>query len=65
MTIGTLYTGMDEQETMGQQLNHTLQENINRCIVLNTEARMEIDDIEHKYVPQGNPVEVGLLKYLI
>mmetsp|Transcript_65509 Transcript_65509/g.90552 ORF Transcript_65509/g.90552 Transcript_65509/m.90552 type:complete len:226 (-) Transcript_65509:1982-2659(-) len=24
MTIGTLYTGMDEQETMGQQLNHTL-----------------------------------------
>lgn len=26
---------------------------------------MEIDDSEHKFVPQGNAVEVGLLKYLI
>jgi len=25
---------------------------------------MEIDDNEHKFVPQGNAVEVGLLKYL-
>lgn len=26
---------------------------------------MEIDDTEHKFVPQGNAVEVGLLRYLI
>jgi len=64
MTVATLFTGCEEQDTSGQQLNHTLQENINRCIILNCEARMEINDDEHKYVPQGNAVEVGLLKYL-
>lgn len=66
MTVATLFTGCVEQEDVtGMQLNHTLAENINRCIVLNCESRMEIDDAEHKYVPQGSACEVGLLKYLI
>lgn len=64
MTVTTLFTGCEEQDTTGQQLNHTLQEAINRCIILNCESRMEIDDNEHKYVAQGNAVEVGLLNYL-
>lgn len=50
MNLTTLYTGGDEQEISGYQLNHTLQENLNRCIILNCESRMEIDDNEHKYV---------------
>lgn len=65
MTVGTLYTGLSDQGTDDQQLNHTLSEIINRSIILNTESRMEIDDNDHKYKPQGNSVEVGLLKYLI
>mmetsp|Transcript_13741 Transcript_13741/g.9718 ORF Transcript_13741/g.9718 Transcript_13741/m.9718 type:complete len:335 (+) Transcript_13741:790-1794(+) len=65
MTVGTLYAGLADQSTDDQQLNHTLSEIINRSIILNTEARMEIDDLEHKYKPQGNAVEVGLLRYLI
>jgi hypothetical protein len=32
--------------------------------VLNTDAKMEIDDEKHIYIPKGNPVEEGLLKYL-
>lgn len=34
------------------------------CIILNTDARMEMDDKNHCYAPQGNPVEVGLLNFL-
>lgn len=35
-----------------------------QCIILNTEARMEMDDKNHCYIPEGNPVEVGLLNFL-
>ena len=34
------------------------------CIIMNSDARMEMSDADHKYVPCGNPVEVSLLKFL-
>jgi magnesium-transporting ATPase (P-type) len=35
-----------------------------QCIIFNTEARIEMDDKNHCYIPEGNPVEVGLLNFL-
>jgi len=38
---------------------------INECIILNSDARMEINDKTQTYVPKGSPVEVGMLSFLI
>ena len=35
------------------------------CIMLNTDAKMEINDDDHRYEPSGGPIEVALLNFLI
>ena len=65
MRVGSLYIGNSMQDTSNLELNHELNKTFQNCILLNTEARMEMGDDEHKYIPSGSPVEVGLLKFLI
>ena len=38
---------------------------IQNLVVLNSEARMEIGDEDHKYCPKGSAVEVGLFEFLL
>ena len=65
MRIGSLYIGNSMQDTDNLELNHELNKIFQQCLILNTDARMEMDDDEHVFVPHGSPVEVGLLKFLI
>jgi magnesium-transporting ATPase (P-type) len=46
-------------------MNQRLKEMIIRCIILNSDVRIEIHDAEQEYTVNGNPVEVGLFNYLI
>jgi len=65
MRVGSLYIGNAMQDTSNPELNHELMKVFQNCLLLNTEARMEMGDDDHKYTPKGSPVEVGLLKFLI
>ena len=65
MRVGTLHIGNALQDTSNLELNHELKKIFENCIILNTEARMEMEDEQGKYQPCGSPVEVGLLKFLI
>ena len=65
MRVGSLYIGNAMQDTSNLELNHELMKVFQSCLLLNTEARMEMGDDDHKYVPRGSPVEVGLLRFLI
>jgi magnesium-transporting ATPase (P-type) len=42
-----------------------LKEIIKECIVSNTDVRIECNDEECKYEPMGQPLEVGLIQFLI
>ncbi len=35
------------------------------CIISNTEARVEINDDDHRYEPAGCPLEVSMLNFLV
>ena len=65
MRVGSLYIGNSMQDTSNLELNHELNKVFQNCLLLNTEARMEMGDDDVKYTPQGSPVEVGLLRFLI
>ena len=65
MRVGSLYIGNGMQDTSNLELNHELNKVFQNCLLLNTEARMEMGDDDVKYTPQGSPVEVGLLRFLI
>ena len=65
MRVGSLYIGNAMQDTDNLELNIELNKTFQNCILLNTDARMEMGDDDHKYIPSGSPVEVGLLKFLI
>jgi len=65
MRVGSLFIGGAFQDTDNLELNHELNKTFQTAIILNTEARMEMHDDDKKFVPQGSPVEVGLLKFLI
>lgn len=38
---------------------------IRECIISNTDVRIETNDVEVKYVPKGQALEVGLIQFLI
>jgi magnesium-transporting ATPase (P-type) len=77
MDIATLHIGnetyfdVDKQlPGQGLELNRALLKTFQHCVLLNTEARMEMADTGEKgappvYFPSGSPVEVGLFRYLI
>lgn len=35
------------------------------CIMLNTEAHIEMNDEDHRYEPCGSPLEKGMLNFLV
>ena len=77
--IDTLYIGNTLYENVASrkageelELNRELMKLFQHCVLLNTEARMEMADSNEidpnappLYYPSGSPVEVGLFKYLI
>jgi len=65
MNVQTFHAGGDFQENAHPSMNQELFQTIKSLIVLNTDARMEIEDMSSAFVPQGSPVEVGLLRFLI
>ena len=79
MDIATLYIGNTLYEDVSKrgegndlELNRALLKNFRHCVLLNTEARMEMADSNDadpfappQYFPSGSPVEVGLFKWLI
>lgn len=71
MSIGSLFLGSHMQlniDTLAHEdgdINPDLRETFYQCLILNTVARMEVDDDAAVFVPQGSPVEVGLLYFLI
>jgi hypothetical protein len=42
-----------------------LKEIIKECIISNTDVRIECNDTECTYEPMGQPLEVGLINFLI
>ena len=38
---------------------------VKECLVSNTDVRIETDDDNCKYEPHGQPLEVGLIKFLL
>ena len=38
---------------------------VKEAIISNTDIRVETDDKELKYVPKGQPIEVGMIRFLI
>ena len=79
MDIATLYIGNTLYEDVSKrgegndlELNRALLKNFRHCVLLNTEARMEMADSNDadpfappQYFPSGSPVEVGLFRWLI
>lgn len=50
---------------MGLEIPTELKEIIKECIISNTDVRIECNDEECKYEPAGQPLEVGLIQFLI
>lgn len=65
MHVGMFYSGSTKQKAKFPEMNNQLFRSVQDAIVLNTEGRMEMCDQEHKYKPEGSPVEVGMLRFLI
>jgi magnesium-transporting ATPase (P-type) len=65
LEVKLIHAGMDMHQETNPELHVSLSNLITQAIILNTDARMEMDDKTHHYIPVGNSVEVGLLKYLI
>ena len=64
MRVDKFCAGQTMHQIDALQINFELFSFIQQVIILNSDARMEMDDKEHKYVPCGSPVEVALLKFL-
>ena len=77
MEVATLHIGtythehVDKRHEGGEIEMHVgLFENLKLCVLLNTDARMEMADVGEdgappEYKPSGSPVEVGLFRWLI
>ena len=65
MRVGTFWAANASQQTVGPNLSADVMQTINECIILNSDARMEINDRTQCYVPKGSPVEVGMLGFLM
>lgn len=47
------------------QVNRSLREMLQECILCNTDVRIETDDVKSMYVPNGQGLEVGMINFLI
>jgi len=65
MRVVTFQAGVEEYNPKNPQINQVLLSLIKQLIILNTEAKMEIEDESNSFVPKGSPVEVALLNFLI
>lgn len=59
---GKTYDLTKEQCEIAQ--TESISKKITDSILINNDAKMEMDDTDYKYKPDGNPCEVGMLKYL-
>lgn len=65
MKVEKLWAGQSIHYVDSLELNIELSLFIQQAIILNTDARMEMNDEEHTYVPKGSGVEIALLNFLI
>ena len=81
MEVATLHIGTYTHEGVAErkeggafggeiEMHMGLFENLKLCVLLNTDARMEMADVGEdgappEYKPSGSPVEVGLFRWLI
>jgi len=69
MTVRSIFINGQTYEISSKQEcsivnNEAISKLITDSILINNDAKMEMDDSDYKYKPDGNPCEVGMLKYL-
>lgn len=65
LVVRKLHIGQCFQDVARPEINLELFHNMADLIAMNTNARMEMNDEDAKYVPQGDIIEVALLNFLI
>jgi magnesium-transporting ATPase (P-type) len=65
MRVDKFYAGSGFHNISNLEINVDLFQTIQQGIILNSDARMEMSDETHQYVPEGGSVEVALMKFLI
>ena len=65
MTVSTFFVGVSKSILWNPEISQEILRLIYDCILLNTEAHIEINDDDHRYEPIGSPIEVGMFNYLI
>lgn len=51
-------------DQLGNELTSNFKDIIKECIIACSDVRIEINDFA-RYEPQGNPIEVGMINFLI
>lgn len=65
LKVEKLHIGSRFHKVDSPQINLQLFNFLADLIIMNTDARVEMSDNDHKYVPCGNAIEVSLLNFLV
>jgi magnesium-transporting ATPase (P-type) len=64
MKVLKVFSGETLQNAQSSELNQQVQSLIEELIILNSSARLDINDEALRYEPSGNPVDVAMLNHL-
>lgn len=55
----------EPQSFADSNISEDLKELVKSCIIMNTDVRIEHDDDQFMYEPKGQPLEVGMVQFLL
>jgi hypothetical protein len=65
MSPSTFLLGTVTQRVWAPEVSQPTWRLVQDVIMNNTLARIEMNDEDHRYEPQGSPIEVGMLNFLV
>jgi hypothetical protein len=65
MIVASFFVGYDRQRPINPEINQSTLCLIFDCIIQCTEARVEMNDEDHRFEPAGSPLEVALLNLMV